>query len=417
MGLKKNRWLFIISGFIINLCLGAIYAYSIIAVHLMKLFKNVYGLNVTATEIQLPFIVFLLVFALTMPMMGKYIEKYGPRKITWLGAIFVSLGWFLVSLASSSLSLVFLYGLIGGLGVGIVYNCPIVTSGKWFPDKRGLAVGLTILGFGFSAAIIGPLIDYLTAIFGIQIALKILGALFFTILFIFGSFLRFPSNDWKPKGLEFIEKKEKSSIEFTREEMVKTKSFYGLWITYMIGTLAGLMAIGISKLIGLEVAANAGINEEEISAFLTILIIPFSACNGFGRPLFGWITDKFTPMKAAILSFVLIFIASLIVFINPSSIIVYIIGFAILWLNLGGWLAIAPTATAYFFGMKDYARNYGIVFTAYGIGAIIGNILAGQAKDVFGAYVKVFPYIMALSILGIIIAIVLMKCPKVKNMN
>ncbi|MEM3508949.1 MAG: MFS transporter [Nitrososphaerota archaeon] len=185
----------------------------------------------------------------------------------------------------------------------------------------------------------------------------------------------------------------------------------------MIGTLAGLMAIGISKLIGLEVAANAGINEEEISAFLTILIIPFSACNGFGRPLFGWITDKFTPMKAAILSFVLIFIASLIVFINPSSIIVYIIGFAILWLNLGGWLAIAPTATAYFFGMKDYARNYGIVFTAYGIGAIIGNILAGQAKDVFGAYVKVFPYIMALSILGIIIAIVLMKCPKVKNMN
>ncbi|MEM2416244.1 MAG: MFS transporter, partial [Nitrososphaerota archaeon] len=145
MELKKNRWLFIISGFIINLCLGAIYAYSIIAVHLMKLFKNVYGLNVTATEIQLPFIVFLLVFSLTMPMMGKYIEKYGPRKITWLGAIFVSLGWFLASFANSSLNLVFLYGLIGGLGVGIVYNCPIVTSGKWFPDKRGLAVGLTIL--------------------------------------------------------------------------------------------------------------------------------------------------------------------------------------------------------------------------------------------------------------------------------
>ncbi|MEM2209331.1 MAG: MFS transporter, partial [Nitrososphaerota archaeon] len=302
MELKKNRWLFIISGFIINLCLGAIYAYSIIAVHLMKLFKNVYGLNVTATEIQLPFIVFLLVFSLTMPMMGKYIEKYGPRKITWLGAIFVGLGWFLVSLASSSLSLVFLYGLIGGLGVGIVYNCPIVTSGKWFPDKRGLAVGLTILGFGFSAAIIGPLIDYLTAIFGIQIALKIFGIFFFIILFIFGSFLRFPSNDWKPKSLESIEKKEKSLSEFTRKEIIKTKSFYGLWITYMIGTLAGLMAIGTSKLIGLEIAANAGISESEISAFLTILIIPFSACNGFGRPLFGWITDKFAPMKTAILS-------------------------------------------------------------------------------------------------------------------
>ncbi|MEM3130306.1 MAG: OFA family MFS transporter [Nitrososphaerota archaeon] len=409
MELKKNRWLFIISGFIINLCLGAIYAYSIIAVHLMKLFKNVYGLNVTATEIQLPFIVFLLVFSLTMPAMGKYIEKYGPRKITWLGAIFVSLGWFLASFANSPLNLVFLYGLIGGLGVGIVYNCPIVTSGKWFPDKRGLAVGLTILGFGFSAAIIGPLIDYLTAIFDIQIALKILGVFFFIILFIFGSFLRFPSNDWKPKSLESIEKKEKSLSEFARKEIIKTKSFYGLWITYMIGTLAGLMAIGTSKLIGLEVAANAGINEEEISAILTILIIPFSACNGFGRPLFGWITDKFAPMKTAILSFVLIFIASLVVFISSSSIIAYVIGFAILWLNLGGWLAIAPAATAYFFGMKDYARNYGIVFTAYGIGAIIGNILAGQAKDIFGLYVKVFPYIMVLAIIGIIAAIILLK--------
>jgi len=412
MELERNRWLFVISGFIINLCLGAIYAYSIVAVHLMKFLKDVYGLNITATEIQLPFIVLLFIFSFTMPIMGKYIEKYGPRKITWLGAIFVGLGWFLASFANSSLSLVFLYGLIGGLGVGVAYNCPIVTSGKWFPDKRGLAVGLTIIGFGFSAAIIGPLIDYLTAFFGIQIALRILGILFFIILFIFGSFLRFPSNNWKTKSLESIEIKEKTSIEFTREEMIRTKNFYGLWITYMIGTLAGLMAIGISKLIGLEIAENAGINEEEISAILTFLIIPFSICNGFGRPLFGWITDKFNPMKAAILTFVLIFIASLIVFINPSSIIAYIIGFAIFWLNLGGWLAIAPAATAILFGMKDYARNYGIVYTAYGIGAIFGNILAGQAKDIFGAYVKVFPYVMILAILGIIVAIVLLKPKK-----
>ena len=412
MELERNRWLFIISGFIINLCLGAIYAYSIVAVHIMKFLKDIYGLNVTATEIQLPFIVLLFIFSFTMPIMGKYIEKYGPRKITWLGAIFVGLGWFLASFANSSLSLVFLYGLISGLGVGIAYNCPIITSGKWFPDKRGLAVGLTIIGFGFSAAIIGPLIDYLTTFFGIQIALRILGILFFIILFIFGSFLRFPSNDWEIKSLESIKIKEKTSIEFTREEMIRTKNFYGLWITYMIGTLSGLMAIGISKLIGLEIAENAGINEEEISAILTFLIIPFSICNGFGRPLFGWITDKFNPMKAAILSFLLIFIASLIVFTNPSSIIAYIIGFAILWLNLGGWLAIAPAATATLFGMKDYARNYGIVYTAYGIGAILGNILAGQAKDIFGAYVKVFPYVMILAILGIIVAIVLLKPKK-----
>ena len=405
---ERGRWLLVISGLIIMLCLGAVYAYSVIAVPLRKVFEapppEGRGLKVTSTEMQVPFIVFLLVFAVTMPLMGRYIEKYGPRRMAILGAVFVGLGWFLASLASSPLALVFLYGVIGGLGVGIAYNCPIITSTRWFPDRRGLAVGLTVLGFGFSAALVGPLADFMTAKFGVHVMFQVLGVAFLVLMVLFASLLRFPPPGWKPRGWNPPESKSIIGVELNRGEMVRTRVFPALWICYTIGTLAGLMAIGVSKPVGLEVAANAGIGEAEISGLLTALITPFAFCNGIGRPLFGWITDKLAPRKTAIISFILILLASLSIFMYPASIPAYVAAFAILWLNLGGWLAIAPAATAHFFGTRDYARNYGLVFTAYGAGAVIGNILAGQAKDVFGAYIMVFPYVMALAVLGMIAA-------------
>ncbi|MEM3704011.1 MAG: MFS transporter, partial [Candidatus Bathyarchaeia archaeon] len=206
LGVKAElgRWFLVTSGLIIMMCLGAIYAYSIIAVPLRRVFEapppEGYGLKVTSTEMQTPFIVFLLVFALTMPLMGKYIEKHGPKKVALIGAVFVGLGWFLASFATSPTALALLYGVIGGLGVGIAYNCPIVTSTRWFPDKRGLAVGLTLLGFGFSAALVGPLADLSIAGFGVSTTLKILGVIFFILMVLFAMFLRFPPGGWKLEG-------------------------------------------------------------------------------------------------------------------------------------------------------------------------------------------------------------------------
>lgn len=412
-GLKAEagRWIVVIAGLIIMLCLGAIYAYSVISLHLRRIFEapppQGYGLKVLSTEIQLPFIIFLLLFALTMPIAGRYIEKHGPRKVALIGALFVGTGWFSASFANSPLALTFLYGVAGGFGVGITYNCPIVTSTKWFPDRRGLAVGLTVLGFGLSAALVGPLTDFLAAKFGVKAMFQILGGTFFILTAASALFLRLPPENWTPQGLKTTWKLEASQVGMKRDEMIRTRTFYVLWVCYTVGTLAGLMAIGVSKPVGLEVASNIGLSEQEISALITALIVPFALCNGVGRPIFGWLTDKLGSRRTAVMSFVMIIMASLAMSILSKSLPVYIFAFAILWLNLGGWLAIAPAATAQFFGTKDYARNYGLVFTAYGAGALIGNLIVGQAKDILGAYIKIFPYVTALAVFGLIAAFTL----------
>lgn len=419
MPAESGRWLLIIIGTIIELCLGAVYAYSIISVPLKKIFTDPvtsggFGLTVTAMQMSLPYIASLAFFALTMPLVGKYIEQYGPRKVGMLGGVIVGLGWILGSTATSPMMLMILYGVIAGIGVGIAYNCPITTAARWFPDKRGLAVGLTLLGFGFSAFITGKASDILSASFGgVFASMKILGIAFLILIVVLSMFLVFPPAGWAPAGWKPpVAAAGGKKMDFMRNEMSKTKSFYGLWICYVIGALAGLMAIGVAKPAGLEIAANAGIAESAISATLTNLVLPFAFCNAIGRPLFGTLTDKLTPPRTAIITYVVIIAASLLVYTNPSSITMYTIAFAALWLCLGGWLAIAPAATASYFGTKDYARNYGLVFTAYGVGAIIGNLMAGAAKDTLGGYVNVFPYVAVLAALGIVIAFVMVKPPK-----
>lgn len=399
---EPKRWIFVVAGLIIMICLGTVYAYSIVRIHFENIFRE-YSLKVSSTEMQLPYLVFLLLFALMMPFMGKYIEKYGPRKIAFLGAILVGLAWFLASFAASPLVLVLLYGVIGGIGVGITYNCPIVVSARWFPDRRGLAVGLTVLGFGLSAAVVGPLIDYLALSLGARVMLRAIGLILLALMIASATLLSFPPNTWSPPRWGPQKEGATECVNLSREEMVRTGTFYALWICYMIGTLAGLMAIGISKQVGLEIAERIGLGEETLPT-LTILIVPFALCNALGRPLFGWLTDKLAPRNIAIISFALILTASLTIFTLQSSIQAYIFTFAILWLNLGGWLAIAPAATAFFFGTKDYARNYGLVFTAYGAGALIGNLMAGLVKDFLGSYMMIFPIVATLSIVGMITA-------------
>jgi MFS family permease len=392
---------------IINLCLGTIYSWSVFVGPLTSYFQDTLGLTVTPNEILMPFSVFLAFFAIAMTLTGKYIESIGPRKITILGGILTGLGWLLASTVTSVWMLYIVYGVIGGIGVGIAYGVPVAVAARWFPDRRGAAVGLTLLGFGFSAFITANIAGYLIGTTGVMNTFRIFGIVFMILIVLLALPLRFPPEGWRPAGwVPPVPKKGEELCEYDRSAMIRTSTFYGLWFCYFIGCLAGLMAISIAKPVGTEIGIATGL--------ATILVGFFAIFNGGGRPVFGALTDRFNPRNTAILSFVLIALASSLLWQMPS-VPVYILAFAILWGCLGGWLAIAPTATGSYFGTCDYPRCYGVVFLAYGAGAIAGPQLAGFIKTTTGNYLGVFPYVLILALLGILVAMLLMKPPKIRR--
>ena len=402
MPVEKGRWILVALGLAINLCLGTIYSWSVFVNPLTEYFKGTLGQAVTANDVLLPFSVFLAFFAIAMPLTGKYIETLGPRNITIIGGILTGLGWLLASTVTSVQMLYVVYGVIGGIGVGIAYGVPIAVAARWFPDRRGMAVGLTVLGFGFSAFITANLSGYLIGAYGVMNTFRIFGIAFIILLVLLALPLRFPPTGWKPAGWN----PPATAIvvcERNRSQMVRTLSFYGLWICFFIGCLAGLLAISVAKPVGTEVGIATG--------FATMLVGVFAIFNGGGRPVFGTMTDRFTPRNTAMLSFVLIAFAAFLLWQVPG-VITYVVAFVILWGCLGGWLAIAPTTTWSYFGTCDYPRCYGLVFLAYGAGAIAGPQLAGLIKTTTGTYMGVFSYVFVLALAGLIIAYFMMKPPK-----
>jgi OFA family oxalate/formate antiporter-like MFS transporter len=407
---EKGRWMLVILGMIINLCLGSIYSWSVFVGPLTTYFTKDLGQTVTASEILLPFSVFLAFFAIAMPFTGKYIEKYGPRNITIVGGALTGLGWLLSSFAGSVQVLYLFYGVIAGIGVGIAYGVPVAIAARWFPDRRGLAVGLTVLGFGFSAVLTANIAGFLISATGVMNTFRVFGIAFIILIVILALPLKFPAAGWKPAGWTppTPVAGQAATCEFKREQMLKTSSFYALWGCYFIGCLAGLMAIGIAKPVGTDVGIETGL--------ATILVGVFAVFNGFGRPVFGTLTDKLTPRNTAMLSFVLIALASLLIWQMPS-VPIYILAFVILWGCLGGWLAIAPTTCGSYFGTCDYPRCYGILFLAYGAGGIAGPQLAGFIKTSTGSYMGVFPYVLVLAAIGLVIAFALLKPPQAPRQN
>ncbi len=400
MPAESGRWLFVILGLVMNVCLGAVYAYSIFLKPVRDAFPGV-----SAFHANFPFMVFLAFFAVTMFFGGRLMEKLGPRTLCLTGSVIVGLGWFLSSFASNIWMLTFTYGVIAGSGVGLVYGCPVATGAKWFPDKKGLAVGLMLAGFGGSALITGKVASIMLPSVGLSTTFMYFGITFGIILVVLSFPFKFPAAGWVPAGW----KPAAGTVvadDFTPSEMVKTGTYWGLFFCFLIGSIAGLMAIGISKPVGNEIIKISG----ETAA---TLVGVFAIFNAAGRPLFGFLTDKLNPRNATLLNLCVILLVSIIMIIaKEGDTLLYTISFIGFWMCLGGWLAIAPTATGTYFGMKNYARNYGVVFFAYGLGAIVGGIISGQAKDVFGTYTVAFYPTAVLSVVGLVMAFALLKPPK-----
>lgn len=394
---ELNRWVYPPVGFIINIALGTIYSWSVFRVPLEKLFSW------SSVESSLPFTVFLALFGLTMPFGGRAMSTIGPRKTALVGSILVGLGWILAGFANQvpwSLAYMLLaYGVVGGIGVGLVYGVPIAVSSRWIPERKGLATGITILGFGLSPLITAVTSAFLIQSVGVLQTFLYLGVAFAVILIILSLPLRFP-----PAESPATPATTSKGVDVQPRQMVKTRTFAGLWVSYVLGTTGGFIAISLAAKYGQEVVKL----DPALAAVATAV---FAVFNGVGRPSFGYLCDKIGAYNAAWLSFIIILAAALGAS-SGSTLVIYFASFSLLWFTFGGWLAIAPAATSSYFGVKNIGSNYGIVFTAYGVGAILGPQVSSYIYASTGAYGLVFLTTAVLSIIGLVVALLTLKRTK-----
>ncbi|MBD3882251.1 OFA family MFS transporter [Phormidium tenue FACHB-886] len=399
MPAERGRWLFIPLGIVVLLCLGTAYSWSIFVKPIEK------SLNVGATESLLPFTTLLVVFSILMPITGFYIERFGPRVVTAVGAVIMGIGYTASGFANSIPLLVITYGIIAGTGVGITYGVPLAVAARWFPDKRGIAVGMTVIGFGLSPLVTAPLARNLIAANGIngwQPTLATLGIAFTLIMLAIALLLKFPPAGWQPQG-QAAQQHLHGMSAADRLPLLQTQAFYGLWVCFIIGTFVGLAAIGIASPVAQEI-----VQLDAVTAAWTVSL--FAIFNGLGRPFFGWVADRLTPRNAAIACYVLVIIASILMLnVREGNVLSYLVAFCLIAFSLGGWLAIAPISTLILFRPIDYAKNYGIVFTAFGMGALLGTLTAGRVRDVLGSFTAFFYITAALAMVGIVIAVFTLK--------
>jgi OFA family oxalate/formate antiporter-like MFS transporter len=410
-----NRWVFVIAGLVINLCLGTVYAWSVFR---PPLHQPPY--NLTAAESVAPFSVFLLMFGVTFAFSGRMIGKVGPRRPALIGAVLLGVGYLLSSIIAWAPRLTLwittvTFGFIAGTGCGYAYNPPIAVSGRWFPDKRGLALGLTVMGFGLSALITAPTISTMISKIGLPNTFLVLGAVFLITLMALGYLLRFPPSDWQPPTTPAVDeakprRRRDVELDFTTWEMVRTSTFYLSWFTFLIGAGAGLMVIGYAKLIATDIT---GLKDSlEWLAVLAVSVLAVS--NAIGRPLFGALCDRIGPRKTLLLMEGIQLACLLVLFPRSQSIPTLYLSVALFGATFGAYLAVMPTLASYFFGAKNLGPNYGLYLSAYGVGGVVCPMLMAfivGSNPTYATYVKGFYATAALVFIALILT-VLMKPPK-----
>jgi OFA family oxalate/formate antiporter-like MFS transporter len=392
---RGNRWVILVGALMLQLCLGAVYAWSVFAAELTK-GVALGGFGWSVTETQLVFSAALATFALVMVVAGKWQDKLGPQKVALAGAAVLGLGYILASfMPGHFLWVVITLGVIAGAGIGLGYVCPIAAIGKWFPDKLGLATGIAVAGFGAGAFFISVLsgkgidmpglqVDLIQLLdnYGLGGTLLIWGIVFLAVGGTGAFLLKNPPAGWKPPGWVPPAKSSSAKLreDWERSEMLRTPQFWMLLVMFVFAAAAGLMTIGILKLYGIDsglAAAAAGTAVGILALF-----------NGAGRIFWGWVSDKTGRTIAMGVMFLLqAGMMFALIFLGLGSTMGGLT-LAAAWIGLmfGGNFALFPAATREFFGLKNYGGNYAMVFLGYGVAGIIGPIVAGQAKDILGSY-------------------------------
>lgn len=398
---ENHGWQVTFAGMGINLALGILYTWSVIS----KDVPEEWGWDETSKA--LPYMFACLIFSLVMVPAGRMQDKFGPRVIATVGGVLVGLGFIVASMTTSLTGFIVGFGVLAGAGIGFGYASTMPCAIKWFPpEKTGLIAGIVVSGFGLASVYTAPLAKWLTATYSLQVMMRVLGIGFLVVVVSLAQFLKAPHKvmQWikeygdvgrikreameKEKALsEGTEVTLEKKKDYTPGEMLKTIQFYMLWFMYACGAGAGLMII--SKLAAIALI-QAGIK------LGFVLVAVLAVGNGGGRILAGMLSDKIGRKATMFICFVLQ--AVLIVLISQAkavenaagelqynilaNMVILAVISALIGANYGANLALFPSITKDYYGLKNFGVNYGLIFTAWGIGGFMLSFLAGKMYDI-----------------------------------
>ncbi len=396
---SSNRWVIAGAAFLMQLALGAVYAWSVFLTPVMKLY------SVSKPQANLTFTITLVALGITAGFGGYLNSRFGPRTIATVAGILYGVGVFLASFVAPNITLLYLtYGVIGGIGLGLGYIVALAMLIKWFPDRRGFITGLAVAGFGGGAAITGPIAsNLLLPSLKLNTTFFWLGIIYFVVVVVAAQFFRKAPDGYAPAG--WTPSVQQQTVRSTREDTLgqalSSPRWYVLWLILALNVTAGAALISVAA----PLASNfTGVALTTASA----LVVTISIFNGVGRLFWGWVSDFIGRPYTFLSLFVIQIVAfALMPLIGKGQFALLFIPASIIGLCYGGGFGTMPAFAADFFGPKNAGTIYGVMLTAWSAGAIVGPILIASVD--FRTALYIIAVIMAISTILPIIARVLVR--------
>jgi OFA family oxalate/formate antiporter-like MFS transporter len=394
---NPNRWVIAVAAVIMQICLGAVYGWSVFVKPLIA------AENWKLTDVSLNFTLAIVFLGFGTVIGGLWLDRVGPRKVATVAGILYGIGYLVASFAASHHSLnelYFGYGLITGLGMGMGYICPVATLVKWFPDMRGLMTGVAVCGYGFGALIMSPFAAWDITHHGIPATFATLGIVYLIVVVIAAQFYANPPQGWRPAGWEprTAVAKAASAVDFTVSEAMGTWQFYLLFLLLFLNVSAGIMIISqaspmAQQLAGMTVLQAAG------------MVGVISICNGLGRVLWAFVSDF---LGRARVYFLLYLIQMGIFFALPhiKDVTLFTAAFATIGLCYGGGFGTMPSFTADFFGAKYMGGIYGWILLAWGMAAIPSPIMIARVRQNTGSYGPAITVIAIVMLVSLVLPLI-----------
>ena len=388
-----NRWIIAATGVLMQIALGAVYAWSVFRIPLTQK----YGWTVSQVTVAFELAILVLGFAAFAG--GLWLRRSGPRPVALLAAILYGLGTALAGLSHSLPSLYLTYGVIAGAGLGLGYIVPVATLIRWFPDKRGLITGIAVAGFGAGALITAPIAQRLIAAVGVSSTFMVLGIAYFAILTLAGTVMRNPPEGYMPPGFKASTTRSSAAQDFTLRQALGAWQWYGLWLTLFLNSAAGISIISQAAPMAQEISHVS-------AAAAAALVGIISIANGLGRFLWAWFSDAI-GRKAV---FVTMFLLQAAAFLLLSHVAAFsslaVLAFVIL-LCYGGGFGTMPAFAADYFGAKDIGSIYGLMLTAWGAAGVVGPSVIAYVRQATGEYQGALGILALVTFLSAIVPLLL----------